>query len=342
MANKMVPAASDAAPVEDDSMKYDVAISFLSRDEPIATPLYDRLSDGLRVFFYPRSQEALAGTDGLDSMRRPFVDESRVVVVLYREPWGNTEWTRVEETAIKDRCLKHGWESLFFMTLDKGAKLPKWLPRTHVRLSYENFGLEQAVGAIKARVQELGGEIVPVNAETRAKLVQAEAKYLAERKDCFSSLGWIKENVYPTLREACTEIERLCRRLDVGLNVKAGAAQTHCVMTDGRVSVAVVWVQPYSNIIDAHVYLAARRFRGRVALPDERFIYPFGGPKPLGETRFSVELSRTRELRWAEDQKSETLMTTSEVADKCVRIFLDLVQKANRGEINFDFDIDDD
>jgi hypothetical protein len=36
------------------------------------------------------------------------------------------EWTRFEETAIKERCLKHGWDSLFFITLDNGANVPKW------------------------------------------------------------------------------------------------------------------------------------------------------------------------------------------------------------------------
>jgi hypothetical protein len=52
--------------------KYDVAISFLSSDESIAAGLYHALSDGLEVFFYPRRQEELAGTNGLVSMRAPF------------------------------------------------------------------------------------------------------------------------------------------------------------------------------------------------------------------------------------------------------------------------------
>lgn len=102
MANNIAAAAA----TEREPTKYDVAVSFLSRDEPIAAALYERLGEGLRVFFYPRSQEELAGTDGLESMRRPFTDESRMVVVLYREPWGKTEWTRVEETATKERRFK--------------------------------------------------------------------------------------------------------------------------------------------------------------------------------------------------------------------------------------------
>ncbi len=139
--------------------KYDVAVSFLARDEPTATALAGRLTGGLKVFFFPRNQEELAGTEGLESMRTPFLSESRVNVVLYREMWGQTPWTRVEETAIKDSCLDRGWSSLFFIVLDKNDKLPIWLPNTHVRYNLEDYGTEQAVGAIKARVQEVGGAL---------------------------------------------------------------------------------------------------------------------------------------------------------------------------------------
>jgi hypothetical protein len=45
-------------------VKYDVAISFLSADESIAAALHNRLSESLQVFFYPRNQEELAGTNG--------------------------------------------------------------------------------------------------------------------------------------------------------------------------------------------------------------------------------------------------------------------------------------
>jgi hypothetical protein len=95
-----------------DNPQYDVAISFLSEDQTTAAAIYGKLSEGLKVFFFPRNQEELAGTDGLESMRTPFCDDSRVVVVLYREKWGKTPWTRVEETAIKEACFKSGWEQL--------------------------------------------------------------------------------------------------------------------------------------------------------------------------------------------------------------------------------------
>jgi hypothetical protein len=60
------------------SPKYYVAISFLSQDIGLATALHNKLQEGLDVFFFPRNQEELAGTDGLESMREKFRHESRL------------------------------------------------------------------------------------------------------------------------------------------------------------------------------------------------------------------------------------------------------------------------
>src|ERR1022692_740322 len=135
--------------------RYDVAISFLSQDEPLALKLHEQLSENLSVFVYSKKQEELAGTDGLESFRLAFLSQSRLVVVLYRDGWGKTPWTGIEELAIKERMFEGGWESLLFVTMD--GTYPAWLPKTHVRLDYTQFA-HNLVGAIKLRAQELGGE----------------------------------------------------------------------------------------------------------------------------------------------------------------------------------------
>jgi hypothetical protein len=120
--------------------KYDVAISFLFRDLRTAHALYDELAtSGLKVLFFPRRQEELAGTSGMESMRAPFLG-ARVNVVLFRNPWGETPWTRIEDAAISERCFKGGWSTLMFVQLDKTSPLPGWLPPTHVRFSYDDYG----------------------------------------------------------------------------------------------------------------------------------------------------------------------------------------------------------
>ena len=49
---------------------------------------------------------------------------SRVMVVLYRERWGKTRWTAIEETAVKDACLDGEWKRLFFIALDRSGSCP--------------------------------------------------------------------------------------------------------------------------------------------------------------------------------------------------------------------------
>jgi hypothetical protein len=148
-------ARTDPKPDTAAPSQYDVSISFLAADERLVAPIADQLAERLSVFFFPRKQEELAGTDGLESMRMPFMD-ARVVVVFFRRPWGETPWTRVEQMAITDRCLKQGWQSLLFVQLDSTSALPKWLPETHIRFSWEAYGAEQLIGAVKLRVQERG------------------------------------------------------------------------------------------------------------------------------------------------------------------------------------------
>lgn len=115
--------------MQDQDFVYDVAISFLYQDLALAQALYDELSKGLEVFFFPRNQEELAGTDGLDSMRAPFRSQSRLNLVLYRPKWGNTPWTGVEEVAIKESCLANSFKNIFFSSSSRPPKSLLGSPR---------------------------------------------------------------------------------------------------------------------------------------------------------------------------------------------------------------------
>ena len=87
--------------MEKQDYKYDVAFSFLKKDESLARELNDNLKDKTKTFFYSMRQDKVAGTDGENTFNKVFGSEARVVVVLYRKGWGNSSWTRIEETAKK-------------------------------------------------------------------------------------------------------------------------------------------------------------------------------------------------------------------------------------------------
>jgi hypothetical protein len=307
--------------------KYDVAISFLSSDESIAAGFDHALSDGLDVFFYPRKQEDLAGTNGLVSMRSPFLDGARLVVVLYRAPWGDTQWTRVEATAIQDGCLKHGFQRLFFVMLDKSAP-PPWVPSAHVRFNYSDFGLEQAVGAIKARVQDEGGIIVPLTALRRADLSRRETQFLEEKEQLRSASGC--QVVQREASRLFTAIESICAEVNAGGNALIDVAldSRQCYLRGMRVSLVV-------NLRVSHsgCDLTVREFDARLPMLGERLYHPDGEPKMLSEIRFLPELSRARECGWADQAQPQTFLACERLADEIVSRLVDLAARSDRGEL---------
>jgi TIR domain len=318
-------------PVE--NPKYDVAISFLTQDEGTAAAIYQKLSEGLEVFFYPHNQEELAGTDGQESMRKPFYDESRLMVVLYRERWGKTPWTRVEETAIKEACLAHGWERLLFVILDQSSVPPTWLPRTHIRLNFQAYGLEQTVGAIKARVQEQGGQYLPLTPLKRAQMLKADEDFRRAKDRMKSSEGI--EATLNSVHDLFTEIKRQCEQVTAqghiqircGIEFRERSQLQSCGITDGQVSLSVNWNQLYTNSLD-HSGLIVREFEGGFPPPGPYVV--LNPPREVSKVTYSPDLSLARDYGWKEDGGNEFLSSTA-LAERCVIQFLDLVERHAAG-----------
>jgi hypothetical protein len=229
---------------------YDVAISFVGRDEGLARELYDRL-DGLRVFFYPLLQARLAGTDGQESLREPFLS-ALLAVVLFRNSWGDTEWTRVEQQAIKDRRLERGWSGLMVVRLDSESTPPKWVPPTNLNYDLERFGVEQLVGAIKSRVVELGGEIRRSSPLEQARIVQREAELRADEAAWFRDTRWINESVHPAVEAIVSRIANSVAEIreQTGMPVEA--------VTAGQTA---------DEVVKQFLELVARAGRGEVEFP---------------------------------------------------------------------------
>ncbi|HEY4359719.1 MAG TPA: hypothetical protein VGN17_02065 [Bryobacteraceae bacterium] len=307
--------------------RYDVAISFLSADETIAAAFHNALSASLEVFFYPRRQEELAGTDGLESMRGPFYDQSRVAVVLYRDRWGKTDWTRVEETAIKDRFLKFGWQGLFFVMLD-GSAAPPWLPLTNVRYNYADFGFEGAAGAVKARVVDCGGSIEPLTALKRAELAKRETQYLGERQRLRSNEG--AECVREESRALFKAIENICAQLNAAgsLQVEFQCDSNQCHLRNKQVSLLVNLAQPIEG-----ASLTVRQYDRRLAVLGERLFYPNGEPRRVREVVFLPDMNRAGQMGWSEKRVNAPILFTDALADFVVNEFVDLAARADRGQL---------
>ena len=161
---------------------YDAALSFLADDEAVAIKLANRLGSRWKVFVYSERQKELAGTDGVEVFSAVFKEDCRMCVVLYREDWGNTRWTGIEATAIREHALKEGWDTLFVLKLDDSTTMPPWIPETKIWSALDEFGLDGAAAAIDARLEGLGAKPTVETPVERARRLRADAQRKAHAK----------------------------------------------------------------------------------------------------------------------------------------------------------------
>ena len=167
----------------DSEFKFDVAISFQGTDESLAAEIADLLQDRFRTFSYSKRQDILAGIDGEERFGEVFSAEARIVIVLCRLEWGQTPFTRVEETAIRNRAFNEGYDFSLFVPTTDPPFTPKWLPRTRLYFGLPRFGVTGLASVVERLIEERGGTPRPESVDDRAARFQrAEAFRLARER----------------------------------------------------------------------------------------------------------------------------------------------------------------
>lgn len=310
----------------------DVAISFLSRDEPLAVKIHAELSEHLNVFVYSKRQEELAGTDGLETFREVFLSRARLVVVLYRDGWGKTPWTAVEEIAIKDRVFKGGWDSLLFVTLDDKSTPPVWLPLTHLRLNYASYSGD-LIGAIKMRAQELGSAFKIETAGGKAKRVQANELVRAERDRVLSKHGGdAVRSERDALRQQLDEkLERIEKDLTT-IELRHGSDNHEYLIRTERASLNFCL---YVTFPITESRIVVREFDGALILPEDRahFMFVHGEePRSISKTNYHFDYDAAHGWCWRQPNGKGNLLTTSDLAEHLIKCVLELHEKFKTGK----------
>ncbi len=188
--------------------EFEVAFSFLEDDEKIAYEINDTIQDRYSTFIYSQHQKEIVGTDGAETFRQVFEEKSRIVVVIYREQWGKTFWTRIEENAIKHRVLEESADFTIFVSLD-GNK-PKWLSKTQIWYDYNRFGAKSTAAIIEKKITEYGGEI---REETIFDQAERHKRELLFQKELITYLA--SNQAYS---DASTEVRNLLSDAESNIN----------------------------------------------------------------------------------------------------------------------------
>lgn len=306
--------------------KYDIAISYLSRDEELAYAIYTELGQVFKIFIYTQHQKELAGGNGVELLRNIFTERTNLIVILHREGWGKSEWTKTEELDIQEFGLKNRWEGILLVNLDDSKK-PKWFPGPLFSLDFPKYGFQELIGVIKSRAQERGSEIKSVTAVEKAKILEMRREF-ANRKEQFLHSEDGANEASKEVRKLFEEIEKICAEINSGTVRFEFNKKNDCnyylkgyrnVKNLGSIALQVIvqW-SSYTSTLDHSKLIVAKVDLGRT----------IGGLRidkeepRIEELFFDFDVTPSMENRWR-DNRNEKLYTSSELADDIVKIIID-------------------
>lgn len=319
--------------------EYEVAISFLAQDSSLAENLSGRLKEFCSVFLFTRNQEEMAGTDGLETLAEVFRSKSQLVVILHRQRWGDTPWTRVEAQSIKDRSLEHGWNEILVVKLEKTAENPKGFPSTRIYFDYEVFGFEEMLVVIKATLVRLGSNLRHETVIERAERLAKDDKFRKCRNQLLNSYDGVQK-AKQLLNSLFQEIQKhfmviqdslLQHKLQCLPDGNSLIMRLHEQYTSASLSVR--WMPYACNSLEKSC-LEVQEFNGLVPTSQETICFPIEKPRRLKKYVFEVDYTSVCEWIWKEKHRDgERTYTSNILAEYILKLFLGLMDRVSKGEL---------
>lgn len=301
--------------------KFEVAVSFKKEDEPFALQIKAALDPPLSTFVYSKAQEHLVGRDGLEAFSEVFKNDCRLMVVLFREGWGETPWTRAEATAIKARCVfGDGWSHFLLVRLDS-SPLPPWVPPLPLYFDPGTFPLEQLIGAIRARCGELGAALRSPSAVELAAAQHAQELFDRETRQMLENGAGAFQGAFTDVCQVL-ESRALAIAEATGRSLKTGQGDYGSfVVRDEGLSLSITPEELYANTARDAV-LRAQLFQGQVIFKEERArrVGYIQHPKPMGTK--TLKILRVVNLGWCWKLESRHY-PPADVADELLKWMLE-------------------
>lgn len=290
--------------MQNSKFKYDVAFSFVFDDEVIATNLNDLLQDRLLTFLYSQKQSEIAGADGEKIFNAVFGQEARIVVVIYRSKWGKTPWTRIEETAIRNRAYSEGYDFVIFIPVEDSSKLPKWLPKVQIWYDYKRWGLEGAAAIIESRARNAGSEFREESAIDLAKRLKRQSDFEEFRNTFLHSVEGVYSadcefgKIYDLIQLKSIEIKKHSDLMIEYQRTRDG----YLAACAGGYCVSIYWNQEYSNSL-RDSFLSVKFWDGLPSIISRNRLHD--NTAIILETKYDFDINRVRSVGWFDRQKSK-------------------------------------
>ena len=266
----------------------------------------------------------LAGTDGEETFNAVYGRKARSVVVFCRKNWGETPFTRVEQTAIRNRAFNEGYDFTLFVPTDKPPTVPPWLPKTRLWFGLERFGVKGLAAVVESRIQALGGEPQIESVSDRAARLHRKMN-LDEAKRRFreSEIG---------VKAAKAAFDSFTAALSTGASTIAGGklaglqlrkVQDYWHLNGLGPWITVYWWCRYANSLD----LSPVQVTFYDAPPDAPGIVSFDKGRRLRALEYEYRLITEGRHGFVENGDPDRSYSAEELAEHVLKLYLDAAER---------------
>jgi hypothetical protein len=294
--------------------KYDIAFAFLEKDEPFAEQINDLLKTRFKTFLNSKKQEFNDYLEQEIFLMDAFNKQSRCVVLFFRNKWGATPYTAIEEKAIRTRISKEGTDRLLIISLDNPPVVPKYLSKAKIYNELVIAGIKGTVDFIEEQVKALGGGIteeLPSNARIEIK---EEPKFEVESSKFLESVSG--------LEIAAIELKKLFNALESeknkimesykNISIDYKRDDYSCSLKFGEFSIRFYLQGDKSNLLsDSPIYF---EFHKQDDTSEEQSI--------LSIEEFHFEIKKVGVYGWIKGKDSASFFSSKQLAEDSLKLLL--------------------
>jgi hypothetical protein len=310
---------------------YDIAISCLAEDERIARRFVDVLGKRSKVFLYSDYQKELALKNGVELFTDIFLKRARLNVVFFREGWGETRWTKIEQNAIQQRAFEGDWNSVAVVALaaSKGRATPTWVPPQWIYVDYEKQSLETAAAIIEHKLREIGGRPREETARERSNRLLREAQLEEARRTFLQSKYGVEA--------AGQELDKLFGILEIEIKgmqaddpprtieFERDSQEFRCGIRTPKAGTSIGWYFSYANMLSGSG-LAIHEFARPFFL--DGYYAGHGKRDAVRKDEFVFTLTGDQRYGWTSKTDTSVVLSTEQLADEVLTSIIERTHEA--------------
>ncbi len=294
--------------------KYEIAFTFLDKDEPLVNQINNLLKDKFKTFLNSKKQEYKDDLEREMLLLDVFKKQSRCVVIFYRNKWGTTPYTAIEEKAVRTRISEEGNDNLLVISLDNPPVVPKYLSKAQIWTELAQAGINGTAAFIEEQVKALGGglsEELPNNVVSEFK---AEPRFEVESSKFLESVSGLEIAVIE-LKKLFSALETEKNKItesDKGLSLIYKRDDKNCIIKYGEFSIRFYLQTEKSNLLmDSPLYFEMQKQD-----------ITSSGLNILSVEEYHFELKKVGVYGWIKGADSDSFISSKQLAEDSIKLLL--------------------